>query len=464
MVQKRDLLAELRGGARLTTRDQLYLILRLSLPAIVAQVTSVVMQYIDASMVGQLGAQNSAAIGLISTTTWLIGGLCGAVTTGFTVQVAQRIGAGEDKTARGIMRHGLLTAFCFACLLCTLCLSISSWLPRFLGGEDAILERSTSYFRIYACGLIAMQMSGIAGGMLQSSGNMKVPSTVNILQCCLNVFFNALFIFESGERTLMGITFSMPGFGLGVKGAALGTAASQAICALLMLFFLLFRSETLKLRRQERCPVTKKEMRMFFKISIPVGTENAIMGFAQVMSTKIVSPLGSVALAANSFSITAESLCYMPGFGISAAAVTLVGQSIGAGRRDLTKRLGYMTTCMGIAVMAVIGVLMYLLAPQMIGLLSPDPEIQALGAKVLRIEAFAEPMFAASIVASGVFRGAGDTLVPSLINLFSMWAVRLTLAALLAPRIGLQGVWLAMCIELCVRGVLYLIMLARKKF
>ncbi|MBR3643176.1 MAG: MATE family efflux transporter [Parasporobacterium sp.] len=439
------------------------LIASLSLPAIVAQITSVIMQYIDASMVGQLGAQNSAAIGLISTTTWLIGGLCGAVTAGFTVQVAHRIGAGEEREARGIMRHGLLFAFGFSCFLCALCLSISEWLPRFLGGEEAILGRAAAYFRIYALGLLAMQMVNTAGGMLQSSGNMRVPSTVNILQCCLNVFFNALFIFESGERTLMGITFSMPGAGLGVKGAALGTAVSQAVCALIMLSYLLFRSAPLHLRRGERDPFSGQELRTVLRIALPVGGENAIMGFAYVMSTRIVSPLGSVALAANSFSVTAESLCYMPGFGISAAAVTLVGQSIGAGRTDLTKRLGWLCTFIGMAVMAVIGMLMYLFSPQMIGMLSPDPEIRALGTQVLRIEAFAEPMFAASIIASGVFRGAGNTLIPSLINLFSMWAVRLTLAALLAPRLGLRGVWLAMCIELCVRGALYLVILAKKK-
>ena len=460
MKRKRDLLAELRGGAQLNTKQLLYLIISLSLPAVIAQVTTVVMQYIDASMVGQLGAQDSASIGLISSTTWLIGGICGAVTAGFTVQTAQRIGAGEDRAARGIMKHGLLCALGISCMLCLLCLSISSWLPRFLGAEEAIRGRAVSYFRIYAVGLPAMQLSGIAGGMLQSSGNMKVPSRINILQCLLNVFFNALFIFESGERTLMGITFSMPGAGLGVTGAALGTAVSQFICASLMLVFLLFRSEKLHIRRGERSRFTRDELRTALRISVPVGVENGVMGFAQVMSTRIVSPLGSVALAANSFSVTAESLCYMPGFGISAAAVALVGQSVGAGRRDLTRKLGWLCTGLGMAVMAAIGVLMYVFAPQMIGLLTPDPEIRALGAQVLRIEAFAEPMFAASIVASGVFRGEGKTLASSMINLFSMWAVRLTLAAFLAPRFGLKGVWTAMCVELCVRGLLYLIRLA----
>ena len=182
------------------------------------------------------------------------------------------------------------------------------------------------------------------------------------------------------------------------------------------------------------------------------------------MSTKIVAPLGTVAIAANSFSVTAESLCYMPGYGIGSAATTLIGQSIGAGRKDLTKRFGWLTTGLGMLIMTGSGILLYIFAPFMIGLLSPDPEIRELGAAVLRIEAFAEPMYAASIVATGVFRGAGDTFIPSCINLFSMWCVRIPLGAFLAPRFGLHGVWFAMCVELCVRGVLFLIRLSGKKW
>ena len=182
------------------------------------------------------------------------------------------------------------------------------------------------------------------------------------------------------------------------------------------------------------------------------------------MSTRIVSPLGMAAVAANSFSVTAESLCYMPGYGISSAAVTLIGQSIGARRYDVMKKLAWLTVGFGMIMMACTGILLYIFAPWMIGLLSPDPVIQELGTKVLRIEAFAEPMYAASIVASGVFRGAGDTLVPSCMNFFSMWFVRLPLAAFLSMKMGLAGVWIAMCIELCIRGILFLIRLCGKRW
>lgn len=115
-------------------------------------------------------------------------------------------------------------------------------------------------------------------------------------------------------------------------------------------------------------------------------------------------------------------------------------------------------------IMALMGVLMFVFAPEMMGVLTPVADIRDLGVHCLRIEAFAEPMFAASIVSYSVFVGAGDTLRPATLNLVSMWCVRLTLAALLARDYGLTGVWTAMAIELTFRGALFLTRLWRGKW
>ena len=166
-----------------------------------------------------------------------------------------------------------------------------------------------------------------------------------------------------------------------------------------------------------------------------------------------------MAIAANAFAVTAESICYMPGYGISEAATTLVGQSLGAGREKLARSFAKITVVSGIVVMTVMGIVMYVGAPVMMGIISPVESICSLGTEVLRIEAFAEPMFAASIVAYGVFVGAGDTMVPAGMNLLSIWGVRITLAAVLAPTMGLAGVWVAMAVELCFRGAIFLLRL-----
>ncbi|MBQ0157987.1 MAG: MATE family efflux transporter, partial [Bacteroidales bacterium] len=151
--------------------------------------------------------------------------------------------------------------------------------------------------------------------------------------------------------------------------------------------------------------------------------------------------------------------CYMPGFGIADAATTLVGQSLGARRRYLCRSFAYMTVGLGMAVMGLMGVCLYFGAPYLMEMLTPVAEVRALGTQVLRIEAWAEPMYAASIVAYGVFVGAGDTLRPCYMNVLSIWLVRITLAALLAPHYGLPGVWVAMALELTCRGLIFLVRL-----
>ena len=192
-----------------------------------------------------------------------------------------------------------------------------------------------------------------------------------------------------------------------------------------------------------------------------MGLEHGVICSAQIAITTIVAPLGVCSIAANSFAITAESLCYMPGYGIGDAASTLVGQTHGAGRVDLCKNFAYMTVGLGMGVMALMGMVMYVFAPEMIGVLSPVESIRELGTTCLRIEAFAEPFFAASIVTYSVCVGAGDTMKPAAINLSTMWLVRLTLAYGLSKSYGLEGVWIAMATELTLRGCLFLVRLFR---
>lgn len=459
------LLAMIRDGKPMTLSQQLRLTVQLSVPAIIAQLSSIVMQYIDAAMVGSLGAEESAAIGLVSTTTWLFWGLCVAAATGFSVQVAHRIGAGDMRGARVILRQSVTATLCFSLLLASIGATISSALPEWLGGDVSIRHDASLYFLIFSLFLPALQMNFLAGGMLRCSGNMRVPSLLGVVMCVLDVIFNFFLIFPSREWNIAGFFFTMPGAGLGVKGAALGTAAAEVVVATILLRYLWTRSAELRLTGERgRFRPVLNTLKKALHIGLPMGIEHIVICGAQIMTTVIVAPLGIFAIAANSFAITAESLCYMPGYGIADAATTLVGQSLGAKRRELTRSFAHMTVFMGMVVMGIMGVFMYLFAPQIIGLMTPVDEIRELGVMALRIEAFAEPMFAASIVAYGVFVGATDTLVPCLMNFFSIWAVRLSLAAILAPSLGLKGVWIAMCVELCFRGAIFLIRLKRERW
>ena len=441
------LLAKIRNGAQLTGREKLELIVELSIPSMLAQITTVMMFFIDAAMVGHLGAAASASIGLVETTTWLMGSILSAVSLGFSVQVAHFIGANDFTRARQVFRHALVCGVVFSVLMALVGASIHQSLPYWLGGKDDIAPMSSGYFLIFSLTLPAVLLFHLMSAMLKSAGEMRVPSLVSIMMCGLGVAFNYLFIYV---------------LKLGVVGAALGTMSAYFFTVIPMAWQAICKNKIIALRL-DRTPFVwmGSYVRNAVKISFPVAVQNILMGSAQVVSTLIVAPLGNVAIAANSFAITAESLCYMPGYGVGDAATTLVGQTYGAGRSDLCKNFAHLTIGVGMLVMAFMGVVMFVFAPEMIGFLSPVEEIRQLGAMVLRIEAFAEPFFAAAIVSYAVCVASGDTLKPAAMSLFSMWCVRLTLAYVLAQSYGLRGVWVAMATELTFRGTIFLLRIRR---
>ena len=445
-----QLLAYIREGRTMTQGEKLTLIVGLSIPSILAQISATVMVFIDASMVGHLGAKASAAIGIVETTGWLMGGLASAANMGFSVQVAHFIGANDFEAARRVLRQSMVCCLIWAAAISLTGLAVGPFLPYWLGGTEEIAHDASLYFMLISVFGIFFQMEGLAGSMLKCSGNMKIPSLLNIGMCVMDVVFNYFFIYI---------------LELGVMGAAFGTGLAEIITAALMFYFLLRRSDMLRLKGHPGSfRPTSDVVNTAFKIGAPMGLQHMLMGGAQIVSTLIVAPLGTIAIAAHSLAITVESLCYMPGYGISEAATTLVGQGIGAGQKLLTRSFARMSVTLGIAVMTLMGVLMYVFAPELMSLMTPVESIRDLGAQVLRIEAFAEPMFAAAIVCNGVFIGAGDTLKPAIMSLCCMWGIRLTLAALLARQYGLPGVWMAMAIELTVRGLLFLIRLVYGKW
>ncbi len=446
-ILKKDYLKMMREGKALSTTQLILMTVRLSIPTILAQISIIIMEYIDEAMVGSLGGNATASIGLVSSTTWLFGGICFSICIGFGVLVAQRIGAGDDAGARRMMQHGMVFSFLFSFVLSAVGIGIHSFLPVWLGGKAEVLKDASSYFLVFSIALPVRQLNSICTSFLQNSGNTKTPGILETLLCVFDVGFNYIFINV---------------FSLGVTGAALGSAVSELVILAPMMIALLAKNEHLRIRKNEAFHYVRGEIGGALKIALPACVEQIIMSSAYITSTAIVSPLGTVSLAAHSLAITAESFCYMPGYGIAAAASTMVGQSIGAKREDLRIKLSYISTCAGMLLMGISGVVMYFLAPLVMRILTPVESIYTLGAEVLRIELFAEPLFAASIVATGVFRGAGDTLAPSAMNLISMWGVRIPLSAFLAHRMGLRGVWIAMLIELIFRGTIFLARLIYK--
>jgi len=356
---RNPLLNLIREGQPLSFRQQLTLTFQLSMPAILASASAMLMQFIDASMVGRLGADDSASVGLLATTWWLFEGVISSFVAGYGVQVAHLLGANRPADARQVVRQALVVCSLFGLFMAALGLALSFPLPVWLGAQPHIRAHATLYFGTFMLFIPFLMIDFVGSSMLRCSGNMRVPSLLNVLMCVLDVIFNFFLIFPTREVTIAGNTVTMPGAGLGVLGAALGSASAGLIVAALMLYYLVFRSGELRLTIDKGS--FKPSLNYFkksLKISSPMALQHTMLCSASIVITGIVAPLGSIALAANSFGITAESLCYMPGYGIADAATTLVGQSLGAGRKRLTRSFAWITVSSGMVIMGIMAVLM----------------------------------------------------------------------------------------------------------
>ena len=406
-----QLSARMRQGEQVPLRHTAQVALTLSIPSILQQIVVTAMEYIDAAMVGHIGAAATASIGIVSSSTWLLHGMLAGLCMAFSIQVAQYLGADRQQDARGVLRQSMLFNLAVGLAAAAFGVGISRFLPGWLGADAALRANASAYFAIWSASLPFIMAMGTYAAMLRSTGDALTPGLISIFTCVLDIIFNFFLINPTREMTVFG-----------------------------------------------------QNLHNVWKVGAPLAAERAALSSAQVLLVRIVSGLGTTAIAANSLGVSAESLCYMAGYGIQDAALALVGQAVGANRRDMAKRFAWLCTAMGMGIMALTGVGLYVFAPQLMGIFTADAAVIALGARVLRIEAFAEPMFGASIVASGSMQGAGDSTGCFILNLVSMWGVRLTLAVLLAPCFGLVGVWVAMCAELCTRGALFLLRMARGKW
>ncbi len=446
-----DLSEILKTKSDFTKKELVKYAWALSIPAIFAQISSILMQYIDTAMVGKIGQQAVASIALVAPLTWVIMSFTQSISLGFTILVSHSVGAGKKQEAKHILIQSVIISLFIDAIVVLFSCGISKAVPVWLHGESEIQGDASVYFFFFALSVPLYQTVYLLSGMLQSSGDMKTPGILNTAMCLLDIVFNYIFIF---------------GFKMGVKGAAIGSAFSALTVALIIFYRTFFCSRYFSARHNPALIAKKPRFPYFldlplikkaFKLAAPIALQRVAFTGALVAVTRIIAPLGAASLAANSFAVTAESLCYMPGYGLEGAAQTLVGQSIGARRKDLARRFSWITIFMGIAIMSAMGVVMYFICPAVFAFLTPSKEIQKLSIKILRLELWAEPFYAASIVASGALRGSGDTLVPSILNLFSIWVVRISLSLLLVTRFALPGIWIAMAVELCFRGIIFII-------
>lgn len=450
---------------RRATRDDSRSMFRLAWPALCENLLATGVQFVDTAMVGALGAMATAAVAVNATPMWLFNGIVSAVSVGGTALVARMIGAKEQGEAEKACRQVFISILVLATLLFAVVMLLAGYIPVWLRAEQAIHAEAARYLRIVALGFIPHFTGMALGAVLRGAGDTRTPMLIAAGANVINVVGNFLLIFETRVISIGSFSFTMWGAGMGVAGAAISTAVSTALSGLVMVLLITRAGSRIVLRLKGLKP-DMEILRRIFRVGIPAAAERVTINVGQLLYVSMVASLGTAQLAAHHLSITVESLSYMPGFAFGVAATTLVGQALGAGDVQAARVRGRMSIWTGVLVMSLIGVGMFLFAPFLISMLTPDAQVRAIGTVLIRICAFEQPFMALSMIGASALRGAGDTRMPLYSSIIGMWGVRLILAWLFAFVLGLgiNGAWYAMVVDVAVRGTLLYVRFARGKW
>lgn len=448
----------------------------LAWPAIIEQIMGTLVSFVDTAMVGVLGATATAAVSINSSSIWLINGFLSGVGVGYSVQVANAIGARDDNRARAVMRQGMLAVIVVGLAALAAMELLSSLIPRWLGADPDVYPQAVAYLRFYVLGLPFSALLSVFSAILRCSGDTKTPLLLNSLANVTNVVLNFFLIYQTREVTVhipflmaegTAVTFTVPGAGMGVKGAALASALALCLAALLMLRTVLCnRARPLVCGPEDSWRPDRGIIRQAALLGLPYIGERMTVNLGQICMTWVVASVGTVALAANQIAVTAEAICYLPAYGVSFAATALVGQAVGARSSEDAKAYGTLAARLSFGICLGTAAVLFFGALPLARLFTPDEAVIQEAAKVLRIVSVCEPFFALSIVCSGALRGARDVRCPMLISLGSMWGLRVVLAPVFVFWMdwGLAGVWAAMAIDLTARGVLCVLRWRRGKW
>lgn len=423
--------------------NQLKKIFVLAWPAVVQEALNVVVTYVDTAMVGALGANASAAVGLTGTVGWLVSSVAIAFGIGILAVCAQADGANNEVKVKKAGQQAIFMTLIIGSLLTVICLSISPFLPTWLGGDPVIRSDASTYFMIISLPLLLRVAVLILSSALRGVSDMRTPMMINLYMNLINVVFNFLLIYPTREFH----GFMIPGANLGVKGAAIATAISFAIGGLLMFkhYYYNPRFEFKKTGFHFDLVVFKE----CIKIGFPVVMERSVICLGHVTFASLIAKLGVIPFAAHTIAIQAEQAFYIPGYGFQSAASTLVGNAIGERNEDKVKDVTYTICALTFLLMLLAGVLLFVFASSLMNIFTPDEQVILLGTRVLRIVSVSEPIYGVLVILEGTFNGMGDTKAPFVYSLTTMWGIRIlgSWCMIHLFHLSLEAVWVMMVFD-----------------
>lgn len=424
-------------------------LITLSVPTILEEILSTLIQYVDTAMVGRLGEKATASVSTTTTINWLTFALPAAISVAVLAIASHACGAGDGERLKKVSGQSILLALTSGVILEILALALSPFIPIWMGAAQDIQHAATVYFAILSTTLFLRTSSRIFAAMMRATKDTRTPMIISVSENVLNVILNWIFIY---------------GLALGVTGAAIASAISYGIGGIAM--FIAFRKN-----EQLRCDFSyvkpdKGILTECKKIGLPaLGTTFAsCMGY--VVFAGMVSGMGTTIFAAHSIAVAAEEIVYIPGYGLRVATSALVGNALGENNHKKLKLTEELAIVITMVIMVINGTLLYLFAYPLMSIFTSSNNVAVLGSQMLKLVAFSEPFFGLMICIEGIFYGMGRTKSIFAIESFSMWCVRIVSTFVVVKILGLplNAVWMCMIADNVCKAVLLLTSFLRYNF
>ncbi len=420
----------------------------LSIPTILEEILSTLFQYVDTAMVGHLGEAATASVSVTTTITWLVNSIPHAISIAILAMVAKAFGAKDENRIKKISMQALMLAVVCGIITGGISLICSPYIPIWMGADKSIIHDASEYFFIISIPMLFRTASIILGAAIRATKNTKTPMLISLFSNILNIIMNTLLIYI---------------LDMGVAGAAIASATSYVFSGTLM--FIVYRRNKYLNWKFKEFTIDGHCMEECAKIGIPVLASSLTSCLGYVVFAGMVSGMGTTIFAAHSLAVTAETIFYIPGYGLRTATSTLVGISLGENDGEKFRLVSKMSIIFTVGMMVVSGVVLYFVAYPLMCLLTSSRPAAELGAEMLKMVSFSEPFFGIMIVMEGIFYGLGRTKYAFFVETFSMWGIRIffTFICVKIFALDLRAVWYCMIADNVVKAVLLAIPAVMKR-
>lgn len=419
-------------------------ILLLAVPVVAEQVLTTLTNIVDMMMVGRLGPEAVAAVGLSTHPLFLSMAIFMGIGTGTTALVARYTGARDHETVESVTRQSFWMALVSAVVVALIYFAYAPSIMHMMGAEAAVEPLGTAFLRWSSVGYVAMQWSQVMNGAVRGRGDTTTPFYIGVGVNVVNVVLGYSLIYGH---------LGLPA--MGVVGSAIGTSIARTLGALALLVILVRSNHAVRLRLSTLFRLNFAVMWRVLRIGLPASGERALQSLGMIGFTRVVSSLGTISVAAHQIAVNAESISYMPAIGLATAGTSLVGQNLGAGNSRGAGAVAVETLRITTVAMATMSLFFFFLGKPYVSLYTSDPAVRDLGAQMLAIAAAAQIPMGLSFAMSGALRGSGDTVPMMIVTFVGVWFVRLTITSSLIFQAGwgLAAAWTSMIFDWSFRGV-----------